>query len=271
MEGRIRKKCKNGIVLWGKGRKFGFVDYNGKVILPMNYKSIQCDDSNGNLIVSKGKNKKGIFNILNGFLLDTTYTKITEVSQSNLLYLIKSKNESFLYSLKDEKKIIECESAKIVDNNILVRAKRKYGLVNFDGDILSDIKWERFNKLIPGVYVISVDRKQALLNSVGKQLTPFEDVNYKKYKFNYIEKRMKDGSKQYYDSNLNDILAEVLEFDIINRYWDFIIVKNRLGKFGVLNTKMEVVLPYSYDDVKYVKEKYFIVKEGNRTGLIEIK
>ena len=116
-------------------KKYGIIDLNEKVIVPIKYQKFILD-GNG-IFITK----------LNGYwgILD---------SDNNILV----KND--------------CDKIKSLYDTILIKRYHKYGLANLDGKIIYDVKYDKIKKL--GEYILVKDgKKYFVLDSDGEMFSEF--------------------------------------------------------------------------------------------------
>lgn len=222
--------------------KFGITDSLKNVIVPFIYDFI--DFKNQRLIVRKN-HLNGIFNIENKQFLPVDFDLI-----------LPRKNERF----------------------IVLKNKSLFGLYDINGNIIIPIKYKQ---------VYSIENDNFYITKNVKDLNGVYDYNGHNiipevYKFHTVDKNKIFATKadesyviDIYNSENNIILKENIELIKTVRHYTtdeelFQIIKME-NKFGLINSKNEIIIPIIYDDLKSSQNwRYFIIKKNNKIGLINV-
>lgn len=248
-----------GYVMAVKNKKAGVFNTQGEQIVPFEYDNEFIAQYNIGLRVTKNK-KRGIVDKKGLVIIPPIYDDIDPFYESDLKNFIK------------------------------VKIDEKFGIINLQGDIIVPVKFEWIGEENGFFKVLtsSDNRKFGLYDKDGKIIA--EPV------YNWITHSLTTNSKliilerdsnsyNFLDQNNKLILKENVssygyvldENRLLNFYKnkgrELIYVKDKLGKFGVLNESSEkLVVPLIYDQIiqsfESSKHTYFSVKKGNKFGLI---
>lgn len=149
-------------ILISKNNKYGMVNYEMELKIPIKYRSITENYDYYELIIVERKNKFGVFNLELKELLECKYSY---VENTNIGILVKSKKGVGVYNLDMDSFIIETkyDSIKILENqeygyiDAYVYKKDKVGLYIYDYKLakIFDCKWNNIDfmqKEISDVY-----------------------------------------------------------------------------------------------------------------------
>jgi antitoxin component YwqK of YwqJK toxin-antitoxin module len=129
------------------------------------------------------------------------------------------------------------------ENNIaLISKNKKFGIIGTKGNFLVPLKYDSLEILSSTCVIYEKNNKYGLL---GKNLQPISDANYSSIKF----------------------LGQVYDEENFLGFKGFFLAK-RNGKYGIVNEKDSVILPFSYNDawITDQREQLFLEK-GNHLDL----
>lgn len=152
-------------------KKYGLIDKTGKEISSVKYHDISSF-INGKIAVTKFNNKYGLINLNGKEVLDNSYDRIfIDVLNGKDLNVIKKNNKyglvnkfgNFIASIKYD----------YIDINkgfysILAKLKGKYGILNYNGEVLVPFKFnkgENLNQISIDTYIL--DNKKYLITRKG--------------------------------------------------------------------------------------------------------
>lgn len=197
--------------------KWGVIDQDGKFVIEAKYdEMVVVPDS-----------KKAVF-ITTYDVDDTLGTYKTSAIDDNGQMLFTDYEKVEAIDNYDSKQNIWFEK-----NVLRVSKEGKYGLIDFEGNVLLDCDYDKIESLkgVEENFVISRNGKVGLVNSKGQIVINTD----------YIQILvMKEGYKDEY------------------------IVKNESGKYGVVTTSGTAILPLEYEAVKYLgtSDIYAAKKDG---------
>ena len=188
------------------------------------------------------------------------------------------------------------------DNVLLVEKDGKYGLINFDGDIILDINFEKIYTLkgTKNSIITEKDGKKGLVNCLGQEVieNKYDEIkslgkDTKKY---IVKLDNKYGVEGILDCKYQEIKAlnninifcvkkenkyKVIDkyekvvlkekFDNIETIKDNIIVYKYNDKYCAYDTKNSKKLDKTYKGLKYTTNNLFIARINDNYGIIDIE
>lgn len=190
------------------------------------------------------------------------------------------------------------------EKNVLTYVQdNQYGLINLNGDVLAEAQFEDIYALkgMENALVTVKEGKLGLMNEKGEEIIPNayteisslgEDTNlyivknennqfgiYGKLDTKYEEiKPLNDsevfcvkenGKYKVINSEEKELIDQ--EINTVEQTKDNIIVYTDANKkYGVYDLEQNKTIECKYDQIKYTSNKYFIVKQGNSYGIIDI-
>jgi hypothetical protein len=251
--------------------KYGIVNREGKVIVPVEFEYI--NDIKDNYLVITQHHKMGLYDKNGNNLVPSKYKQITETTtpSSNVL-LLTEENGSFNFLDKNNKFIFTenvVEYGYVLDENKL---KNPLGLMGL-------------------LYVKSKSGKVGLLNEeLGKLSVPMvydEIMQYINTGENQLYFSVRAGKKYGLINAKNEVLIP-LKYDTINlsfasstanlnentetenKYnnWQFVVATGK--KYGTVNLKNEVVIPFQYSFLQRISHTgLFKAKTGKQYQIID--
>ena len=186
--------------------------------------------------------KYGLIDLEGKEILNPEYDSIEVISGIKDILKVEKENK---YG------IVNLEGKQILDNNyleisilgedsksgfIVKNDQNLYGVINYSGEIALECKYENIDKIAgKNLFVIREQGKQKVVNNKGE----------------YV---IQEG----YDEIIS----------ILNNAEGIICKKS--DKYGVINTKNEVKIDFSYQDLKETKDNIFIAKQNDKYGVIDL-
>jgi hypothetical protein len=175
----------NGLTIVDIGYRYGYINENGVEITPIHFNSANSF-SDGVAIVSKD-GKYGMIDKQGNYILDLKYTRITrlgvdyEVSEHNKWGVVNIKNGhvNIVVPINIDVKYIVREP---FSNNVAIYTlspknysdKQKYGLIDTEGNVIIEPKYERIDKFEKGLAIAKKRSKLGLINTKGEEVTLFK-------------------------------------------------------------------------------------------------
>lgn len=273
---------KNAIVM--KNEKFGILNNDGKLVIPIAYTAIENYNSNGDpnpnfYLLTKDK-RYALFNA--GLMkIAESDEEFFNITYSNQIKYISFKNFSNKYGLVDHKGKIKVpfiydESLHFQGNAFsIVKRNDKKGIIDINNCEIVPLK---FNELVQiddedadlfiatnqsGAFVIDLNNKIILS---GEEIQSIYNQPLK-----FIVKR----NKKYGIVDLQNKNILPFEYDEISNWTEYgpriskFIVKN--GKTGLIDENtFKITVPPTYDEFKYINGLIF-AKKNNKAGIIDEK
>lgn len=212
---------------------YGLIDYSGKLILPIEYSSIETLKGVKNSIIIKKNDKVGLCDNKGNIIISPEYKEIKSIEEDYKNGYIVINNDN-LYGLIDFTKtmILEpiYEEVKSVysSNIFIVKEKGKLKAINKDKETLIENKFDDI-----------------------KEINSENLIFIKNGKYGIINIKQEEKIKAEYD-------------DLKYAFGDYYIAKKG-NKYGIINLSNETLLPFEYSTIAYRKNAGFIEaeKEGN--------
>lgn len=150
----------NNVSRVAKENKFGLIDKNENIILPIEYDFISEFYNCGLAKIFKN-GKVGLINTNGIFIVPILY--------------------DFISNFK---------------NNIAkIKLNFKWGLINTEGILIANFKYDYIHDFINGCYITELDNKFGMINTKGKEIAEpkFDEIKEAGYKFAKIKKNGKKG------------------------------------------------------------------------------
>lgn len=232
-----------------------FIDKTGKALsTPIyEYPGFECKFKNGwSPAGIKEKNvrfpltKYGFINNKGQTMIPFVYAECKNFSEGLAAVKLTAfgKNDWLYINMKNEKITSASDGFEyandFIDSCAIVKKNNKFGLINHNGKIIADIKYDAIDKFQEGTAIIKtkVNGKDmyGIINNKGVEIVP---CNYDRL-YNDL----------YENNNRNLILAR----------------KDK--KAGVLNRKGEIVIPFVYEDVNFFSCSMAPVKQNGKWGYV---
>lgn len=271
--------------LINKDNKWGVIDNNSKIVIEPTYdETIVIPD-----------NKKDVF-IIN---YDVDYDNNTYKTK-----VLNAKGKEILTGYDNIKALENYDENKNLwyeENVLLIQKDGKYGLINFNGDVILNAEYDDIYALngAKNSIVTVKDKQLGLVNDLGKKIinNEFEEIKYlgDNSKAYVVKKDGKYGVNEILDCKYQDIKIidnkdafcvkedgkykvinaeekQVLneKFDSIEDIKDGIIVYKYKNEFLAYNYNTEKKINKAYKELRYTSDNMFIAKIDNSYGIIDI-
>lgn len=252
------------LLILQKDNKYGVTDLNGKQILSVDYEQIRIP---GNYIIAVKDGKQVIF--------DLAGTQKDNLAYTNIL---KTENENY---------------------SVTVDKNDKYGVINKEGDILIENKYNYIQYLYDNYFIVGGETgKSGIINEKGEEILPIKYEVIQKLDKNDIVQAMIGNVLELYSKDMKNIVSmENGKLEINDEYikvyssnqttyvsndgtlkTNFEIFDNNIfasereGKWGFVDKDNNVVVDYQYDKVTEVNELGFAgIKKDGKWGVIDGK
>lgn len=223
----------------------------------------------------EGKNLSEPVIIIKTAAFDRVFT-----SKSNLFYIIKDKKYGLMN--KEGKIIVEPYYDDIIgsatDNLFLVKLNKKLGYINDKGKVIVPLQYDEGYTFEDGLALVGIldnnkRRKMGYINTKGIPVIPLE---YSASRFfneglTAMEKAPNGRIEDKYiflDINGNQAIKTVFK-SAENFHEGLATVGNSDYKYGMINKKGELVVPYKYNYITDMEEGFAKVELGNKNGFID--
>jgi len=252
-----------------KNNSWGFVDENGKEIIPLGIYEFLNPIDEGNMILAKKNGKDGYIDIHQNILIRFEYDDLGVFSSENELAPAKKNGKSGAINRKGETVVpfIYDKVNYFYKSGLAIVIKdKKFGFVNASGKEIIPVIYENVDQtMIDEVVLVSKNKKWAFFSNKGKQLT---DFTFDEVKQEYITEdgRNKNtyfkgdlaivtvgNQSQYLDRNLKEVIpfGEYDYTESLNKNGFGIVAKN--NKYGIIDNKGNEIIRLEYDKIEHPK------------------
>ena len=146
----------------------------------------------------------------------------------------------------------------------IARLNGSYKIVKEDGTEVNHKKYSSMSEIAPNKLLVKADKKYGVIDLTEKTIIP---IKYKKFE-RVGENLFLTNLNGYYGmlDNSNNILIKN-EYDKIKPLYETFLLKI-YGKYGLANSNGEIVLPPNYHKIKKLGE-YILVKKNKRYGILD--
>lgn len=266
-------KMSNGLsAAANENKKYGYVDINGKVIIPFIYDNV-TDFKNRVAVVTKGEvfTKKYLIDIKGNVLNKKEYEKIYFDNEDNKMFSVKNKGS---YGVIDEngKEILSVIYDDISIRKNIIMAKKDKKMIYFSNNkgSIKELKLDKnieFFYLGEGIYEIkSKNGESGIMDEKNNFLT---EIKYHGISNFYKGKAIAEYKNKYIViDNMGKELYEIkdtgIDLNCVNEY-----VISGKNKKGFIDWKGKTVVEKKYDLVENFVDGYSKVCKNNRFGIID--
>lgn len=270
-----------------ENNSWGFVDENGKEIIPLGiYEFLNPIDEKG-MILAKKNGKDGYIDIHQNILISFDYDDLGVFSDNGLAPAMQ-KGKSGAINRKGEI-VIPFIYDKLdyfyASGLAIVKKDGKFGFVNEVGKEIIPIVYKEVDQsMVDEIVLVSKDKKWAFFSNNGKQLTNFQydkviDIpvsNDKTHYSTYFKGGLAivyfDNQPQLVNKNMK-VIVPVGKYDYIeslNKNGFGIVAKN--NKYGIIDNKGNEIIRLEYDKIEHPK-RYSNILElfvSEKNGTLQI-
>ena len=245
-----------------------------KMCFPVEYDRISV---NGKRAFVTKNNKQDIVNLVDfKSIYPAGYDNCEEIyfdGVSNTHFLVEKNKKKGILRIADQKLIIPCAYDMIEFNYykadfINVTKNKKIGLLDLTGKVLLPLEYDYVKTIYAEkgtVFVLNKNKKQTVISKENKVIIPliYDEIGrfhtddtpiaiQKNGKWGFLDKNMKPFTAIEYD------LPKDFDGDTgFQRHELFpkslaIAVVGKKGKFGIIDNKNKIILPFIYDEIKMV-------------------
>lgn len=239
-----------------KGILYGLVDNDGQVVFPFKYEQIKPFDIRGHTIIKEYEGKAGIVDIYGNIIVPLQYDKIETLFSSGPARAYK--NEKYGCVDIDGNEVVPFVYDSIsawgeyLGGTALVELKGKYGVINKNGEVIVPIKYKDESEAIEKNK--NIDKNKIQKTKAKKSKQPTEEIK---------DKVVRGFFPRDDEVEIPSGFTKIGYFDQGNA----IVFKD--GKYGLINTKCEIVIPTKYDFLRYVKGGVLYACSHGIIGLID--
>lgn len=248
-----------------KSSKYGLLDYNGEELLPCKYDSISKLENDARIIKLGGK--YGIINEQASFIAECKYDSVLSPSPQYAPVML---NKKWGFQKSDGNKIISFKYDEILNYNdslFVAKYNGKYGIADYNDNAIVKFTYEMiYYKMYDSATYIEYGGKIALLNSQLKKVTDnlFMPGLGNSYDENGLVQFVLASTNKYGIIEVETGKTVIpFEYDGIYLPSEELIRAKKGEKYGYLNIKNEVVIPFIYDEANDFSEGLALVGKNN--------
>lgn len=250
-----------GLAMVVKNGKYGYIDYNGKEVIPCQYEEAR-NFSDSRAIVKKG-GRYGCIDTNGREIIPFKYSLFMDfVGDYAVVY-----GEKGLRGCvdKDGNEIIPCNytyvSSFSEDLALVVKNESLFGFVDKQGKEVIPCEYENANSFSEGLAVIKKDGLYGFIDKQGKEVIPCKYTYAHSFSEGLaaVEKTDTDGLPKggYIDSKGNEVIPCI--YNVANGMHSFsngiAVVMDEQGFLGGIDTKGKEILPFVYGDIQVFKDR----------------
>ncbi len=252
-----------------ENNSWGFVEENGKEIIPLGIYEFLNPIDEKNMILAKKNGKDGYINIHQKILIPFEYDDLGVFSSTNELAPAKKNGKSGAVNRQGETIVpfIYDKVNYFYNSGLAIVIKdKKFGFVDAFGKEIIPVIYENVDQTMTDeIVLVSKNKKWAFFSNKGEQLTDFE---FDEVKQAYIKQDGRDkdtyfkgdlaivtigNQSKYLNRNLKEIipLGKYDYTESLNKNGFGIVAKNK--KFGIINNQGIEIIPLEYDKIEHPK------------------
>jgi hypothetical protein len=248
------------------GGKWGFINSAGLVVVPVKYDEVQSFSGGfGNVILG---GKAGCVGKAGQTIIPIKYSGISTVNKGTAMVWNTDSTYTSRFGLVNTKGMaitpLAFEELDYTEDGIYKAKKDElWGLINSAGKTIVPFRYSEIDHSC-GYFIVTVDGLKGLLDKTGKEIYP--PVN------KYITQFDDDGFMiiEKDEHHFSDFHKSGLKFDRKNTFEGNVARVVLNGKYGLINKKAQIILPYKYDEIGYFNDTLAIAKLNGKQGYITI-
>lgn len=284
-------------------KKWGFINKEGKIVIPCIYNEIVDYFKNG-LCIFKNKNKYGVLNSAGKEILPAKYSEITFLENPLLIKVYSNKKYGLFTS--EGKEI--CTNYDIIEGFIdgvaKVGIKNKYGFINLKGEEIISPQYDKLGTFMEKDPIwAEKSGKVGFIDQKGKEVIAFayeaaqefangltwvwkngkcalintkEEIKISfKYDWGGYIKESSKSTVVYLNRKCGIITQDdksvtALKYDSIGPFNDLnIAFAKRNDKFGLINDQGKELTPFHYDEANIFHSYPFLFKRKGKWGMVD--
>src|SRR5690606_18422365 len=268
---------------------YGFVDENGKEIIPLGIYNFLNPIDEKNMILAKKNGKDGYIDIHQNILIPFEFDDLEVFSDNGLAPAIKN-GKSGAINRKGEIVIpfIYDKIGSFYASGLAIAKKDgKFGFINGTGKEIIPLIYEEVDQsMVDETVIVSKNKKWAFFSNNGKQLTKYQydkvvDISVSNEMLHYST-YFKGGLALVYLGNKTQLINKNMQVIVPVGKYDYIesINKNGFGivgknnKFGIINIQGKEVIQLKYDKIEHPKRdssilELFILEKNKKLQILD--
>jgi len=250
---KIAKDLKDIQIEYVEGGKWGYVDVNGKEIIPLEYDNL-CSFTEG-IVHGETNGKAGFLDKKGAVVIPFTFEK-AKCMKEGLAPVLQ--NGKWGYINSSGKLIIDYtyDGANTFSEGISsVKIGDKWGGIDLTGKLVLPAKYDEALYFYKGKANVKMDGKEARIDKKGEVLLKLESF--------------KDANGKFGIKASNGEIIVPGKYDELGYFHGNFIRANINGKWGFINDSGEEVIKMQYENVGFLKFGVAPVKMNGKWGLID--
>lgn len=261
-----------GLALVTDGQKFGFINKQGNIIIPIIYDKSDIFFRDGIIRVELNE-KFGVINSKNQTIVPIDYDFIDKFRFYNGLIAVTKAGKSGVFNHDGQLIIpVQYDKVDIQDKNIFVKKENKWGIFDRVGNEIIPISldYEYIGNFSDGLaYVKTYDGKYGFINTQGQLVIDssydyaesFDDGNAIIGLF-----RNATNTADNYSLTLPSQDSTITSAE----FWSNVEADINSKRYGVINTYNQPIISIKYDSVRELDHTgFFAVKQDDKHGLFD--
>ena len=256
---------------------YGVIDYNGNIIIPLEYERIS--KFYNNVAYFKKNGKYGLIDISLNIILEPTYNRIKYLKNGYFIayqYLGNSNYCIIDSSGKVLRKSIEFNNLQFTDNNIILcEFINHYNLLDKDFNELT-ITYEQLNYLFNGVIKClknvykhnDVKRLYGIINEKGEEIFPTKYENISVIDENSLIVKEKNNRIKIVDYSGKLIRKLKIDFEL-GDFKDGVSICYQKRRYGLVNKDIQLITAIIYENICELDNGFYKVMRNNKYGIVD--
>lgn len=162
-------------------------------------------------------------------------------------------------------------ASSMVNGYGIVIKNKLSAIIDSTGKVVTDFKYEYIGNFKGKLASFSSKGKYGVLNGAGKEVLEAKYNSVSIYESGYIVVVTSDNRTVCYDSEGKLLLDNHYQRIWPNDEGAFFVAQNRSGKYGIVNAKDSVIVPFEYSFITdHWKGNLLGVQKSNKYGLIDL-
>lgn len=251
-----------------ENNSWGFIDGNGKEIIPLGIYEFLNPIDEKNMILAKKNGKDGYIDIHQNILIPFDYDDLGVFTDNGLAPAVKNgksgainrKGETVIAFIYDDLNYFYASGLAIVKKD------GKFGFISETGKEIIPLIYEEVDQsMVDETVIVSKDKKWAFFSNNGKQLTEFQfnkviDIPVSNEKLHYST-YFKGGLALVYLENKPQLINKNMQVIVPVGKYDYIESLNKNGfgivaknnKYGIIDNKGNEIVRLEYDKIEHPK------------------
>ena len=236
-----------------KGILYGLVDNDGQVVFPFKYEQIKPFDIRGHTIIKEYEGKSGVVDIYGNIVVPLKYDKILTLFSEGLARVYNDGKYGCVNDVGEEIIPVVYDSisawGEYLRGTALVSQKGKYGVVDKNGNVIIKLKYKNELEAIEVNKKIDKSKIQNIIHKKKKELIRDKEI------------------RGIYPCD--QVITFPSDYFIIGHFDHGYAIVVYKYKYGLINTKCELIIPTKYDLLTYVYPGVIRACINGKMGLID--